>query len=193
MRLENDFEVPAPVHRVWDYMLDVERVVPCMPGAELTETIDDSSWKGKVTIKVGPVQMSFQGQVTMRERDEAAHKFVLFAKGMEQRGKGAASATVTSALEQSGDGTTRVKITQELDIQGQAAQMSRGMLPDVTATLTKQFAECLRSNIEAAEGAPSGEKPGPVVAGGEVKGVSLAAGALWARLKRFFRRLFGRR
>src|SRR3990170_558726 len=98
MEIENSFEVPAPVEQVWSFLLDAERIVPCMPGAELTETIDDSNWKGKVTIKLGPVSLNFAGKVTMVERDDATHRAVLKASGMEQRGKGAASATITSTL-----------------------------------------------------------------------------------------------
>jgi carbon monoxide dehydrogenase subunit G len=103
--IENDFEVPAPIDRVWAYLLDVEKVVPCMPGAELTESVDDTNWKGKVTVKVGPVSLSFAGKIGMQERDDSAHRVVLKGQGMEQRGKGAASATVTSTLE-AADGIT---------------------------------------------------------------------------------------
>ncbi|HXF36599.1 MAG TPA: SRPBCC family protein, partial [Actinomycetota bacterium] len=92
MLIENEFEVPAPVDRLWEHLLDVERVAPCMPGAELTEVVDDRTWKGKVNVKFGPVSLSFAGTVTMEERDDAAHRVVLKAQGMEQKGKGAASA-----------------------------------------------------------------------------------------------------
>src|SRR5919106_416714 len=150
MLIENSFEVPAPIDRVWAYMLDVEKVVPCMPGAELTETIDESHWKGKVTVKLGPVSLSFAGKVEMQERDEVGHKVVLKGSGMEQGGRGAASATVTTSLEETPDGT-RVAIVQDLIVQGQAAQFSRGMMQDVTSKLTKQFAECLQANMGAEE------------------------------------------
>lgn len=190
MKLENSFEVPASVEQVWAYLLDVERVVPCMPGAELTETIDDRNFKGKLTVKVGPVTLAFAGKVTMEEKDDAAHRVVLKASGMEQRGKGAASATVTSSLE-AGEGATRVVIVQDLSVQGQAAQVSRGMMPDVSAKLTKQFADCIRTNLEAERSAAAGERPPPRTAG-PVKGLSLAFGALGDAIKRFFRRVFGK-
>jgi carbon monoxide dehydrogenase subunit G len=148
--IENSFDVAQPIDRVWAYLLDVERVVPCMPGAELTETIDDHSWKGKVKVKLGPVSLSFNGKVSMEEQDASAHRIVLKGSGMEQRGKGAASATVTSTLE-AVDGGTRVNVVQDLKVQGQAAQFSRGMMQDVTTKLTKQFAECLQANMEAEE------------------------------------------
>lgn len=148
MLLENSFEVPAGIGRTWDYLLDVERVVPCMPGAELTETVDDTHWKGRVTIKLGPVKMSFKGKVEIAERDDEAHRVVLKASGMEQRGKGAASATITTTAEEATSGT-RIVVVQDLKVQGQAAQMSRGMMQDVSAKLTQQFAECLEANLQA--------------------------------------------
>src|SRR6266545_7571332 len=98
MRIENEFTVRAPIDHVWDYLLDVERVAPCMPGAQLTEVVDERTWKGKTNVKVGPVALSFAGTVVMDERDDDAHRVRLSAKGMEQRGKGAATASVVSHL-----------------------------------------------------------------------------------------------
>jgi uncharacterized protein len=160
MLIENSFEVPADVERVWSYLLDVERVVVCMPGAELTETIDDRNYKGKVRVKLGPVSLSFAGKVTMEERDDDAHRVVLKGSGMEQRGKGRAAATVTASAEATGEGT-RVQVVQDLQVQGQVASLSRGMMGDVTAKLTQQFADCLEKNLRAEE--PAGA-PEPAVA-----------------------------
>ena len=190
MIIENDFEVPAPIETVWAYLLDVEKVVPCMPGAELTETVDDSNWKGKVTVKVGPVSLSFAGKVAMEERDESAHKVVLKGQGMEQRGKGAASAIITSTLE-AADGVTRVNVVQDIKIQGQAAQFSRGMMQDVSSKLTRQFAECLAANMAAEERTAPGEAPLPQVAAKPVAGIRLGLSALGAAIARFFKRIFG--
>ena len=131
MEIENEFDVPAPVDHVWAYLLDVERVAPCMPGAELTEVVDDHTWKGKVNMKLGPVSLAFAGTVTMQERDDQAKRIVLAAKGMEQRGKGAANASVTSWLEQ-GDGVTNVKMRADIHLTGTVAQLSRGLLPEVS-------------------------------------------------------------
>ncbi|MDP9235524.1 MAG: SRPBCC family protein [Actinomycetota bacterium] len=197
MEIANSFEVPAPVEQVWSFLLDVERVAPCMPGAELTETIDDSNWKGKVKIKLGPVSLNFSGKVTMVERDDGAHRVVLKASGMEQRGKGAASATVTSTLERI-DGGTRVNVLQDLTVQGQAAQFSRGMMQDVTAKLTQQFADNLKQNIGAtpettATGTSGEAPPRAVVVAKPVSGIRLGLSALGSALARFFKRLLGRR
>ena len=88
MLIQNEFTVAAPMDFLWSYLLDVEKIAPCMPGAELTEVVDDHNWKGKLNAKFGPVSMSFAGTVTIESRDDAAHRVVLSAKGMEQKGKG---------------------------------------------------------------------------------------------------------
>lgn len=219
MLIENSFNVAQPIDRVWTYLLDVERVVPCMPGAELTETIDDRNWKGKVKIKLGPVSLSFNGKVSIEEQDDTTHRIVLKGSGMEQRGKGAASATVTSTLE-AVDGGTRVNVVQDLKVQGQAAQFSRGMMQDVSSKLTKQFAECLQANMETEEqvATPVGpsetqpattstaqpaavatpppratERPAPQAAAKPIGGIGLALSALWGAIVRFVKRLVGRK
>ena len=124
-----------------------------MPGAELTETIDERNWKGKVNVKFGPVALSFAGTVEMTERDDAAHRAVLHAKGMEQKGKGAANATVTSWLEPASDGETTVKMTADITLTGAAAQLSRGLLPEISKKLTQQFADCLEATMQRRAGA----------------------------------------
>jgi uncharacterized protein len=201
MEIENEFDVPAPVDHVWTYLLDVERVAPCMPGAELTEVVDDHTWKGKVNMKLGPVSLAFAGTVTMQERDDQAKRIVLAAKGMEQKGKGAANASVTSWLEQ-GDGVTNVKMRADIHLTGTVAQLSRGLLPEVSRKLTQQFADCLLQSMRAAEvratesADVAAEVAAPVEASGRAKpigGIRLGLAAFWASIKGFFRRLFGKR
>ena len=200
MEIENEFTVPAPIDHVWAYLLDVERVAPCMPGAELTEVVDDTTWKGKVNMKLGPVSLSFAGTVTMQDRDDQAHKIVLAAKGMEQKGKGAANASVTSWLED-GQGETHVKMPADIHLTGTVAQLSRGLLPEVSRKLTQQFADCLAQSMgaaevvatesadvadqERAEQAPVKAKP--------IGGFRLGLSAIWVGIKNFFRKLFGKR
>jgi hypothetical protein len=201
MEIENEFDVPAPVDHVWAYLLDVERVAPCMPGAELTEVVDDHTWKGKVNMKLGPVSLAFAGTVTMQERDDQAKRIVLAAKGMEQKGKGAANASVTSWLEQ-GDGVTNVKMRADIHLTGTVAQLSRGLLPEVSRKLTQQFADCLHQSMGAAEvrATESADLAAGVAAPVEatarpkpIGGIRLGLGAIWAAISRFFRRLFGKR
>ena len=193
MLIQNTFTVARPVDEVWAYLLDVEKIAPCMPGAELTETVDDHTWKGKVNIKFGPISMSFAGSVEMNERDDAAHRVVLQAKGMEQKGKGAATAGVTSWLEPADAGTT-VRMEADITLTGAAAQLSRGLLPEVSKRLTQQFADCLEANLGAAAtvaGAGSPATTAPAAAANPVGGIRLGLGAIWAMIAGFFRRLFG--
>ncbi len=193
MHIENEFQVPAPADHLWSWLLDVERIAPCMPGAELTEVVDDRNWKGRVLMKLGPVSLSFAGTVTMVERDDAAYRVVLKAQGMEQKGKGAANAVVTSWLEP-GDSVTTVKMQAEITLSGFVAQVSRGMLPDVTARLTREFADCLHANMESAEAAPAAEAGPPAAATARpVGGIRLGLWALGRAIVRFFRRLFGQK
>ncbi len=187
MLIKNDFTVPRSVEDVWAYLLDVEKVAPCMPGAELTETVDDRNWKGMLNMKFGPVAMSFAGTVALEERDDAVHRVTLHAKGMEQKGKGAANATITSWMEP-GDEGTHVFMEADITLTGAAAQLSRGLLPEVSKRLTAQFAECLRATLEANEGASETAAP---VAANPVGGIGLGLAAMWSSIVGFFRRLFG--
>ena len=212
MLIEDSFTVRTPVDRLWAFIQDVERIAPCMPGAELTEVVDDQTWKGKVHVKFGPVQMAFSGTVVMEERDDVAHRATLSAKGTEQRGKGVANAKVESWLEPAGDDGTMVHIRSDITITGAAAQLSRGLLPEVSKLLTKQFADCLESklNEETAAAGPvaaeatAGEttprettatpaEPAQRATPQAVGGLGLGLRALWATIKGLFSRLFGRR
>jgi carbon monoxide dehydrogenase subunit G len=188
--------VPAPIDHLWAYLLDVERVAPCMPGAELTETVDERTWKGRVNMKLGPVSLAFAGTVTMEDRDDAEHRVVLHAKGMEQKGKGAANAVVTSWLEP-GEDATLVKMSADIQLTGAVAQLSRGLLPEVSRKLTAQFADCLHETMLAGEsglaaaGGTTAETPAPVQAK-PISGIRLGLAAIGSAIAGFFRRLFGR-
>ena|SRR5438132_166383 len=195
MILEDSFTLAQPTEPLWTFLLDVQRVAPCMPGAELTETIDDRNWKGKVSVRFGPVAMVFAGAVQMTERDDGAHRVSVAAKGMEEKGKGVASAVVTSWLEPAEDGSsTTVKLRADITLSGAIAQLSRGLLPEVSRKLTKQFADCLEQTMgalgsEAGSQSPDFEPHAPK----HVRGLSLGLSAIWAKVIRFFRKLFVRK
>ena len=201
MEFDNSFEVPLQPAEAWAVLMDIRRIAPCMPGAELTEVVDDHTWKGKVNMKLGPVSLAFAGTVTMQERDDQAKRIVLAAKGMEQKGKGAANASVTSWLEQ-GDGVTNVKMRADIHLTGTVAQLSRGLLPEVSRKLTQQFADCLLQSMGAAEvrATESADLAAAVAAPVEatarpkpIGGIRLGLAATWAAISRFFRRVFGKR
>lgn len=172
MEFDNQFEVPAPPERVWAHLLDVEAVVPCMPGAELTETVDDRTWKGKVTIKLGAVSLTFKGTVSMTERDDEAKRVALDAKGMEARGKGQATATVTSTMTATDDGGTRVDMHTDLSLSGQAAQMGRGMIGDVSQRLASEFADCIAEELTAQPASGAGAAAAGATGTGDTGGTT---------------------
>ena len=192
MLMENEFTVAAPMDFLWNYLLDVEKIAPCMPGAELTEVVDDKNWKGKLNAKFGPVSMSFAGTVTIESRDDAAHRVVLSPKGMEQKGKGAANAKVTSWLEPGpSDGVTLVKMEADITLTGAAAQLSRGLLPEISKKLTQTFADCLQDSMGAEQTTREGgataaaestaaEPAKPPVAAKPVGGIGLGISAIWS-------------
>lgn len=190
MEILNTIEIAAPPDRVWAYLLDVERVAPCMPGAELTEVVDDHTWNGKVAVKLGPVSLAFTGTVVLQDRDEDTRTVVLKADGRETKGKGSASALVTSRLTEAEADATRVEIVTDLAISGALAQFGRGMIGDVSQRMAGRFADCLAARMAAeAEGADAGStEPGAAAAGGSplptaaapVGGIRLA---LWALVR----------
>lgn len=190
--IENEFTVASDPDVLWQNLLDVERVASCMPGAELTETVDDRTWKGKVKMKFGPVQMAFIGTVTMKERDDEARRVQLHAQGTEQAGKGAANAMVTSWLE-TGASSTTVKVRTDLTITGALVQMSRGLLPEVSRKLTQQFADCLMASMQTEPtqvDRPMVTDPRQTIA--PIGGIRLGMSAVIALVVRFFRSLLGR-
>ncbi len=145
MQLENEFSVPAPVSEVWKTLLDVERIAPCMPGATV-ERVDGDEVAGRVRVKVGPVTASYAGTARFVTKDEAAHRFVLEGSGRETRGTGTASATVEVSMSEQ-DAVTRVRVVTSLEVTGKQAQFGRGVMADIAAKLTDQFASCLAERV----------------------------------------------
>jgi uncharacterized protein len=149
VELTNEFRVGVPVEQAWQVLTDVERIAPCMPGAQLQE-IEGDEYRGVVKVKVGPITAQYKGAAHFVEQDEAAHRAVLRAEGRETRGQGNANATITAQLEPDGDGT-KISVTTDLTITGRVAQFGRGVLADVSAKLLGQFADCLESKLLAGE------------------------------------------
>jgi carbon monoxide dehydrogenase subunit G len=154
MELSNEFVVPVGVDEAWVLLTDVERIAPCMPGAQLTE-IEGDEYRGVVKVKVGPITAQYKGKATFVEKDDAAHKAVLRAEGRDTRGQGNANATITATLV-SEDSGTRVTVVTDLAITGRAAQFGRGVMADVSTKLLGQFVSCLEKTVLGA-GAPAAE------------------------------------
>lgn len=160
MELVNEFTVNADIDTTWATLTDVERIAPCMPGAQLTE-IEGDTYRGTVSVKVGPITAKFKGEANFVEQDVEAHKAVLKAAGRDTGGKGNASALITAQLSPVGD-ATHVKVTTDLTITGKVAQFGRGALADVSTKLIDQFVQQLETTVlnepptvaDAAESAP---------------------------------------
>jgi hypothetical protein len=168
--------------------MDVPRVIPCMPGAELTETIDETTWKARMDVKLGPVSLTLDTSVQRQEADREAMRAVLAASARDTRGRCDGRARIESSLFEQ-DGGTRVQITTDLVLSGALAQTGRGLVAAVSAQMVQSFADCLKAQLAGTEE----EAVAAVEAqAGPVKGHSLALRATWERIAGFFRRLAGR-
>src|SRR4051794_2135650 len=145
MELTNDFRVAVPPATAWSVLTDVERIAPCMPGAQLQE-VEGDEYRGVVKVKVGPITAQYKGAASFVERDETNLKAVLRAEGRDTRGQGNANATITATLTAEGDGT-RVLVVTDLTVTGKVAQFGRGVMADVSAKLLGQFVDCLHDKV----------------------------------------------
>jgi len=197
VRLENSFDVPVAPAEAWRILTDVERVAPCVPGARLTEVLDDDAYKGTMQVKLGPVSLAFDGTAQFVERDDNAHTAKLRANGRETRNRGTADADVTFALEPQGDGTL-VRIETELQLSGPVAQYGRsqGVILSVSEEMIDRFAAALKKDILAAETSDASDASTPSPAAdtppAAASGMSIGFGAVLRMIRRFFAKLFGR-
>jgi uncharacterized protein len=163
MKLEQSFRVEAPIDRVWEALIDVERVAPCLPGAEITEAADDGKYHGNFTVKLGPTTAAYRGELEMASVDEASRTVTMKASGQDKRGQGGAKATIVSVMREDG-GATTVDVETDFTITGRLARFGRGgMIKDISNKLLKDFSACLAENIEAPGNEPEAQ-PGPAAA-----------------------------
>lgn len=149
LRIEETFELHAPVDRTWRYLTDPRQVVNCLPGAELTEVENGETYLGRVRVKLGPIMAAYDGRVTITGRDDAEHVVSMVGEGKDRSGSGSAKMTMTSRLTALADNATKVQVVADVDIVGKAAQFGRGMIESVNKQMFKQFTECLRGTLEA--------------------------------------------
>jgi uncharacterized protein len=159
MEFDNSFTVNAPLQRVWDFLLNVQEVAPCMPGAEITEVVSETEYKGNVKIKLGAVQMSYKGTATINQIDESTHTVVLVASGRESKGTGNASSSTTSHLVAGGPDRTVVTLHSQVDVSGRVAQFGRSIMQDVASRLIGEFARNLEARLMAEETGASPPAP----------------------------------
>jgi uncharacterized protein len=157
VNIHDEFRVGVPVTEAWNVFLDVERIAPCMPGAQLQE-VEGDEFRGTVKVKVGPITAQYKGAARILEADEAARRIVIKGDGRDTRGQGNASATVTVDLADEGDGT-RVTVDTDLNVTGKVAQFGRGVMADVSAKLLAQFVSCLETTVLASGSADANPAP----------------------------------
>jgi carbon monoxide dehydrogenase subunit G len=153
MELTNEFRVGVPPATAWTVLTDVERIAPCMPGAQLQE-VEGEEYRGIVKVKVGPITAQYKGAASFVEKDEENLRVTLRAEGRDTRGQGNANATITAKLTPDGDGTKVIVIT-DLTVTGKVAQFGRGVMADVSAKLLDQFVECLETKVLAEQSDPA--------------------------------------
>jgi carbon monoxide dehydrogenase subunit G len=145
VKLHNEFTVPVGVERAWEVLLDLERVAPCLPGAEL-HGAHGSEYRGQMTIKLGPVRSRYEGTVRIEQADPQARRAVMRAQARDDRGGGTAAATISTEMQSVAEGT-RVAVETDIQISGPAAQFGRGVMQDVSSKLIGRFAECLAEEM----------------------------------------------
>jgi uncharacterized protein len=196
MQLENSFRVEAPPDKVFAYLINVNKVVGCVPGAELSEVVDPTTFKGKVKIKVGPITVAYSGTARIIDRNDAQHSATLEAEGRETTGPGSARAKALMSVEPEGAGST-VKIVTDYNVAGRVAQFGRGVMEDVSRRIVNDMAACIKANVEAAEpaadggpgasvAAPASAAPAQPVTAKPVNALSLFVQVLWAGIRRAF-------
>src|SRR6516164_293551 len=204
MEFDNSFEVPLPPDEAWKVLLDIQRIAPCMPGAELTEVVDQNTYKGKIGVRLGPVALTFAGIVKFEQIDDAARTARVAAQGTDAKGGGANAASVFR-LEPAGEGS-KVLVHTNLTLSGAVAQYGRGVgiIQATAAQLMKQFAACLKEKLAqerpaasaAASASPAPMQPSPPIAptttptpaAKPIAGFALIANVIWSWITRLFRR-----
>jgi carbon monoxide dehydrogenase subunit G len=186
VKIEQTVEVDAPLERVWALVNDVPRIAPCMPGAALTDVVDDKTYNGTIRVKLGPINMNYKGSAVLQDVDEVNHSARISASGKDVRGSGTARAGVDTKLEAISESRTRMVVNADVQLTGKVASFGRGAIQDVSAKLFGQFADCLRQTLEeegrapaasGAAGAAAGEGGATDEAAAQAAGATAAAPA----------------
>jgi carbon monoxide dehydrogenase subunit G len=172
LRFEHAFVVKAPASAAWSYLTDPYRVAPALPGAAITEKVDEQTYKGTITMKVGPVSARYKGTVRFEKLDPAAHTAEIAASGQDVTGRGGADMKMSSRLVEKGAGETEVSVVSEVNVTGILAQFGRGLMQDVSNQMFQRFTEAMRAELET-HAAPGVEPPG---AAGAVGAAATAPG-----------------
>jgi uncharacterized protein len=175
MKLEQSFTVTAPVDQVWAALVDVERIAPCLPGAEITGQDDQGAYTGQFSVKLGPTTASYRGSLKMESVDEATHTATMRANGTDKRGQGGAHATIVSTLHEEG-ADTRVEVDTDFTITGRLARFGRsGMIEDISKRLLRDFSSCLEATITSGPPEAAGHAEAAPAAAPDEAGAALAS------------------
>jgi len=191
LKIEKSFVIRAPLATVWEFLTDPHRVVRCLPGAAITEQVDERTWAGTITVKVGPVAASYKGKMRFERLDAAAHEAEIAASGQDIRGKGGADMRMKSRLAERSPRETEVAATSEVNVTGILAQLGRGMIQDVSDQMFEKFTTAMRADLESAGGGNGAANAGPQPAASEaapIDAVSFGAGVLGRAAARGLRR-----
>jgi uncharacterized protein len=201
--IREQFEVQAPVEKVWPFIMDAHKVVTCMPGAQLDEVVDERTFLGTVKIKVGAITTSYKGRVQFTQVDENAHVVQLTAEGRETGG-GMAKGTMSSRLQALPGNKTEMVVEANVDLTGRIMQVGRGMIQGVAHQLFLQFVARVKEQLETAEAKPAEEpagsgqpagatspRPAPAAEAPPIRILPIVFKVMWSAISNFFRRLFG--
>jgi len=199
-KIEERFEVQAPVERVWKYLIDPARVVECLPGAELIEMKDDRNFAGAIKVKVGPLAMSYKGNAKFTEVNEETHEVRMVGDAREVGGSGSTKVSMLSTVTPGASGGSQVVVSAEVELVGRIVQFGRGMIEEVSRQMFRQFSTCVRAKLEvpledaqpAAEDVHKNTEPKRAAETKAVAAAPLAFRALWAIIVRFLKRLAGK-
>ena len=203
-KIEQRFEVQAPVDRVWKYLIDPQSVVQCLPGAELLEMQDEHNFLGAIKVKVGPLAMSYKGHAKFTEVNEQTHQVRMVGEAREVGGSGSTKVSMLSTVTPLASGGSEVVVNAEVNLVGRIVQFGRGMIEEVSRQMFRQFSTCVKQRLEGAEEteqaqqntATNATNAADVASGGgnnkAVAAAPLAFRALWAIMARFFKRLLGK-
>lgn len=189
VKIDKTFQVKEPIGKVWKFLSDPKMVVICVPGAKITEVIDERTFKGAISIKVGPIVTNYHGEIKIERLDEADHELELVGKGLDEKGKGSASMKMAGRLRRLEDGGTEVTGSTEISVTGRLAQLGSRMIMEVSNQMFEQFNQKLQESLQSSEGPEvevESEAPQPVQA------VPLLLSTIWMMVVRFFQRLTGR-
>lgn len=178
VKIEKTFQVAEPLEKVWTFLSDPRQVVTCVPGAKITEQMDERTYKGAISVKVGPSVTDYKGEVQIVRLDPEAHEMEILGKGQDVRGRGSASMKMTGKLRMLADGTEVIS-SSELNVVGILAQMGGRVITEVSNIMFEQFSSNFRQKLQTAEAAD-----GAIAASQPISGLGLAFSALKATIKR---------